>query len=396
MKLNSLILKSASASFLAISTLATCVAGCASPTAHVVAQPSPASATELPSSPLRDAGALSVATATPVVNVPVAPLPPQILTVPLDRGTTAADEALRAGDLAFEKDDFGAATLHYAAAAKLDGAHPGPKVGALRLRVASANVGASYGVAIGNATVRVIAKDLQSLVAAHPGYAPLDAELGKVLLLLGEAERAATHLERAAKALSNHAETSSNWGIALLASGKKEAALIALQRATDLDPKNASRRSNLGTVYLMNGKVEDALREYSTSLSIDPGDAKTWSDYGSTLLSNGSLEKGISAIEKAISIDPKRASFHNNLGYALQTIGKRGEALVAYRRALSIDETLVGAWINLATLLARDPKTRKEARAALERAKKLDASDPRIAANLEELTALEKENASKK
>ncbi len=51
---------------------------------------------------------------------------------------------------------------------------------------------------------------------------------------------------------------------------------------------------------------------------------------------------------------------------------------------------LVSAWINLATALARNPRTRKEARADLERARALSPDDPRVKANLEELDALEK------
>jgi cytochrome c-type biogenesis protein CcmH/NrfG len=68
----------------------------------------------------------------------------------------------------------------------------------------------------------------------------------------------------------------------------------------------------------------------------------------------------------------------------------RREAIAEYEAALRLDPQLSSAWINLATILARDPKTRAEARAALETAKKIDPSDPRVKANLEELDALEK------
>jgi hypothetical protein len=55
-----------------------------------------------------------------------------------------------------------------------------------------------------------------------------------------------------------------------------------------------------------------------------------------------------------------------------------------------MDPKLSSAWINLATALSRDPKTRGEARQALKTAAGLDPSDPRVKANLEELDALEK------
>jgi Flp pilus assembly protein TadD len=87
---------------------------------------------------------------------------------------------------------------------------------------------------------------------------------------------------------------------------------------------------------------------------------------------------------------PDRASFHSNLGYAEQQMGHHERAVAQYREALRIDPKLVSAWINLATALARDPAGRAEARAALERARTLSPNDPRVAANLEELDAVER------
>ena len=65
-----------------------------------------------------------------------------------------------------------------------------------------------------------------------------------------------------------------------------------------------------------------------------------------------------------------------------------------YRAALVLDDKLVSAWLNLATALAQtgDPA---EARKALQTAEKLDPSDPRVRANLEELRDLEKRNRAR-
>ena len=83
-------------------------------------------------------------------------------------------------------------------------------------------------------------------------------------------------------------------------------------------------------------------------------------------------------------------SFHSNLGYALQLSSQRELAIAEYRKAIELDPKLVSAWVNLATILARDPATRTQARAALMTAKRLDPQDPRVKANLDELDALEK------
>jgi Flp pilus assembly protein TadD len=108
------------------------------------------------------------------------------------------------------------------------------------------------------------------------------------------------------------------------------------------------------------------------------------------LLGTNDLERALQELQRAVQIDPSRPAFHNNLGYALQQSGKFDRAVAEYREALRLDAAYVDAWINLGAALARDPKTRPEARAALNKARALSRDDPRIKANLEELDALEK------
>jgi Flp pilus assembly protein TadD len=75
-------------------------------------------------------------------------------------------------------------------------------------------------------------------------------------------------------------------------------------------------------------------------------------------------------------------------------MGQLAQAVGEYKDALRLDPKLTSAWINLATALARDPKTRAEARAALEKARALSPGDPRVSANIEELDALDKADKS--
>jgi Flp pilus assembly protein TadD len=96
---------------------------------------------------------------------------------------------------------------------------------------------------------------------------------------------------------------------------------------------------------------------------------------------------------KAVALDPKRAAFRSNLGYALQQKRDLTGAIVQYKEAVELDEKLASAWINLGTALAQMGKY-KEAREALGRAKKIDPSDPRVKANLDELNDLEKKAAA--
>ena len=140
----------------------------------------------------------------------------------------------------------------------------------------------------------------------------------------------------------------------------------------------------------MSGRTREAIAEYEARARMADGDARAHSDLGTALLGTQDLERALSELQRAVQLEPHRATFHSNLGYALQQAGHVDRALAEYHEALRIDPKLVSAWINLATALARDPKTRKDARAALERARALAPDDPRVKANLEELDALDK------
>ena len=140
----------------------------------------------------------------------------------------------------------------------------------------------------------------------------------------------------------------------------------------------------------MNGRVPEAVKEYEIQAHFAADDPRAHSDLGTALLASEDAPRATAELRRAVQLDPTRATFHSNLGYALQSQGMRSEAIAEYRESLRLDPKLGSAWINLATILARDPKTRAEARAALETAKKIDPTDPRVKANLDELDSLEK------
>src|SRR5204862_544286 len=129
---------------------------------------------------------------------------------------------------------------------------------------------------------------------------------------------------------------------------------------------------------------------YRIAVRITPDDARAHSDLGLALLGANDVTNALKELEKALALDPNRATIHSNYGYALQIKGDLQKAIAEYRAAIKLDDKLASAWINLATALAKNASTRKEARAALEKAKALDPSDPRVKANLNELDALEK------
>jgi Flp pilus assembly protein TadD len=139
----------------------------------------------------------------------------------------------------------------------------------------------------------------------------------------------------------------------------------------------------------MAGRTKEAIAEYEARVRLNDRDARAHSDLGTALLATQDLERALTELQRAVQLDGGRASAHSNLGYALQQAGRLDAAVAEYREALRLDPKLVSGWINLATALARDPKTRADARSALDRARALSPDDPRVKANIEELDELE-------
>jgi Flp pilus assembly protein TadD len=294
------------------------------------------------------------------------------------------------GDRAFESGDWEAAKKAYSQALALAPKSAAANVGLARIQIAKAAKSTDFGSAKGNAEVLRATIKLRAAAKSDPAFGQAEVELGRALLLLGDATGAIESLRKGVSLLPLEAEAHSALGVGLLASGHADDAAIELARATELDPGSAPRRGNLGTVLFMRGKVEAAVKEYEVEVRLADGDARAHSDLGTALLAANDLARARTELERAVAIDPAQPSFHSNLGYALQLAGEMDRAILEYKEAIRLDPKLSSAWINLATALARDPKRRGEARAALEHARAIDPTDPRVKANLDELDSLEK------
>lgn len=312
-------------------------------------------------------------------------------TVRLSRGSSAkVDQELALGDDSFEKNDLAQARIHYGAARSLGPSQPGPIVGLARLEIASLGFAFDFAIAKGNKAVLAAIGELGRAAKLDDSYGPAHVEFGRALLLAGDADGALVSLSKGAALMPDEPEAHSALGIARLASGRPDDAISSLGRAVALDPGSAVRRTNYATALMMRGRVADALVEYRVAVRLAPEDARARSGVGTALLAQGKVVEALVELKDALRRDPKRATFHSNYGYALQLKGDLGRAEAEYRTAVQIDPRLGAAWINLATVLAKNPKRRIEARAALERARSLDPTDPRVKANFDELDALEK------
>ncbi len=353
----------------------------APPEATIAPKPDEGPPREVEAPPPRAAEVEKAAPATPSTQIIVS------LTQGLDGD---AELLVRQADRAYSEARYADAEKLYAKARLLAPRHPSGIVGQARSRIGKLALGLELGIAKGNAIVKAQLAELRRASKLVDDFGPAYYELGRALLLVDDAKGALASLERATQLLSQHPEVHSTYGVALLASGKSEPSVAAFTKARDLDSGVASRHANLATAMMMMGRTKEAIVEYESAVRLADGDARAHSDYGTALLASGDLDRATKELEHALRLDPGRAAIHSNLGYALQLRAKNAEAIAEYRQALKLDDKLISAWINLATVLARDPATRAEARTSLEKARTLDPTDPRVKASLQELDQLEK------
>jgi Flp pilus assembly protein TadD len=189
--------------------------------------------------------------------------PPKPVTIPLVSGKEdKCDHELALGDAAFEKDDLETARVHYAAAATLDGKRAGPIVGVARVRIAKLGLAMDYAAGKGNADLVAAGRELRRATQLEPRFGPAHVELGRALLLAGDADGALRALSKGVELVPDQAEAHSALGVARLATGHADDAVASLGRAAELDPGRAERHGNYGTALLMRGRVPDAVREY--------------------------------------------------------------------------------------------------------------------------------------
>jgi Flp pilus assembly protein TadD len=179
-------------------------------------------------------------------------------------------------------------------------------------------------------------------------------------------------LDDAARRDATYGPLALSRGRLLLVRGDAKAAQSELLRATAALPQDAEAHSAAAVAHLALGEVDDP---------------RSLGNMGTALLAAGQVESAIAHLMRAHERAPERATFMSNLGYAHQLKGDLSTAESWCRRAIAADPKLGSAWINLGLVLGAN-KQWVQAERAFKEAQKLDPTDPRPKANLEDLKAL--------
>jgi len=131
-----------------------------------------------------------------------------------------------------------------------------------------------------------------------------------------------------------------------------------------------------GAALEENGEMEKALEAYRQVLNVDPGQAELASRVATLLARQDEFPEAIDVLKDAIKANPKAADAYLQLAFIYSRYLKKTDQAVDYvNRALTLDPTNIDAYQRLYEIhvAAGDEK---KARLALERAAKVQSSDP--------------------
>ncbi len=111
---------------------------------------------------------------------------------------------------------------------------------------------------------------LESTVAARPGNARAQTNLGNAYLRQNETARALTHYATAVQLKPQWAQAHNNLGVALAASGDPDHARAHYREAIRLDPGLLDARVNLGLALVEQGKFAEAIPHLEAALRLQP------------------------------------------------------------------------------------------------------------------------------
>jgi cellulose synthase operon protein C len=194
----------------------------------------------------------------------------------------------------------------------------------------------------------------------------LRVALGRVYWRLGEMDKARAELEEAMKDPRDY-EAACALGRLLLARGLPDLALAPLMRAVERNGFHGEAREALGRALLALGRTEEGFKQLAEWKEDSPESAEAQKGYALALLRTGKLQQAAEVIRGA-----KLAS-NDAAGYRLRSIvlfavgdGKAGTA--ALERAAKINSTDPETFCEIAHLYMRGDKT-EEAAGAFEKAR---------------------------
>ena len=159
-----------------------------------------------------------------------------------------------------------------------------------------------------------------------------------LLLLVGRADEAEPHIERALAENGNNTDALSLKAIIAIVQNDKARALELANQAVNIDDKSASARIALSYALQANFKIEEALKAARQATERDANNALAWARVAELELSIPNYDKSKEAAERAVTLNPNLARTQSILGFANLTRIDIKAAKANFNRAIYLDQ----------------------------------------------------------
>jgi tetratricopeptide (TPR) repeat protein len=212
------------------------------------------------------------------------------------------------------------------------------------------------------------ARDLfEQALAIAPEADNLHFHLAMAYRALGDAERAARHMERRGEvkvgvrdplldridALVSGVRGYTELGERLGRAGRYDEAAAALEQAVAADPDDALAHLYLGFVRTRQGRLDDALASFARVRELEPDNERAWFFAGRVHVARGEDAEALAAFREAVRLHPRQARARLELGLQLQRAGEHAAAADELDRAVALDPANAQARLARAFALVR-------------------------------------------
>jgi Tfp pilus assembly protein PilF len=177
-------------------------------------------------------------------------------------------------------------------------------------------------------------------LALDPHNPTVQANLGGVLIQLGEPARARPYLEACIAETGTCPEGRQNLATILLEEGRTAEAVSMLEQALVFRPELADAHYNLGNALVRLGRDAEAIESFRTALRYNPDAYSAAFNLGNTLQRLGAFPDAIQAYELALRLKPDFAGAHHNLANVYLRMGDFPNAARNYAEAFRLDPSL--------------------------------------------------------
>ena len=195
------------------------------------------------------------------------------------------------------------------------------------------------------------------------------------LLQRGDAARALSFAEAAAKEAPNDPEAAHLAALALSAMGEIDRAAQAFETAAALHPRRDVILANLGRHLSRAGRHEAAAAAFERAAAAAPGSAEAFAALGSARARLGETAAADAAFRKALAIDARHAGALNGLGNLAAARGRDEDAAALFAQAIAAAPRSLAAHVNRGAALRKLGRL-EESLTDLDRAASINAASP--------------------